>query len=141
MGRTLKELLLSLVNPDRTRDGALKDTFKVKTGRNLGECAKQEVLNQGNPNCKHPRVFYIDIPFDGQVWGCDDCPRQERIAYSPGFKIRFPAGALISTPNQEYGGRAFYTFRANEKGEVEKYLSRAEWVRRGKTSLETEIIQ
>ena len=125
----------------RTQTGALKDAFIEQTGRNLGECSEQKVLNQGNPGCQHPRVFYLDNGLDGQAWGCDDCERQERMAYSPGFKIRFPGNALISTPNERFGGLDFYSHRANQNGVVEKRLDRNEWVRRGKTSLETKTVQ
>ena len=121
----------------RTREGALKDEFKAQTGRNLGESAKQEILNQGNPSCLHNHIFYLDNGFDGQAWWCDLCERQEKMAYSPGFKIRFPANALISTPNPKYGGEDFYAFKTNAGGVVEPDLNRNEWVRR---SLETKFL-
>ncbi len=108
----------------KTRTGTLKDKFKEQTGRDLGEPAQQCILNARHPDCKHPRILYIDNAFDGQAFWCDDCPRHERMDYSPGFKIRFPANALISTPNEEYGRENFYAFRANSEGVVEKKLDK-----------------
>jgi len=81
---------------------------------------KIHVLNEGDSNCLHTHVFYIDNAFDGQAWWCDICPRHEKIDYSPGEKILFPPLALISTPNPEYGGEEVYTFRANKEGRVTK---------------------
>ena len=106
--------------------------FQELFGRGLREKAEQEVLNQGDSECKHSRIFYIDNAFDGQAFWCDDCSRHERMDYSPGFKIKFPANVLISTPNPDYGGKSFYAFRANEKGIVDKYLNKEEWIKRDK---------
>lgn len=99
----------------------LKQQFRKSFGRDLEELAEQEVLNHGNPNCQHSRVFYIDNAFDGQAWWCDvsGCERHERMDYSPGYKMKFPVNALISTPNPKYGGEDFYAFRANNEGRAE----------------------
>lgn len=98
----------------------------------MGAILEGVVLNEGESDCKHERVLYEDVPFDGQSWRCDmrGCGRHERVAYSPGDKIRFPIGALISTPNPKYGGEKFYAFRANAEGLAEP-LNRNEWIRRG----------
>ena len=89
--------------------------------------ATQEILNPGNKKCKHPHIYYIDNAFDGQAWWCDDCSRHERIDYSSGFIMKFPIGALISTPNPKYGREDFYAFRANDEGRAEKL---DEWIKR-----------
>ena len=123
------------------KQGALKDAFREQTGRDLGEPTQQYILNAGHPDCKHPRILYINNSFDGQAWWCDDCERHERMDYSPGFKIRFPGNALISTPNERFGGSDFYSYRANQNGVVEKVLNRNEWIKRGRPSLETETTQ
>lgn len=80
--------------------------------------AEQEVLNEGDPNCQHFHILYIDNAFDGQAFWCDNCPRHERIDYSPGFIMKFPVNALISTPNPKYGGEDFYAFRADNDGKA-----------------------
>jgi len=64
---------------------------------------KQEVLNKGDPNCKHSHVHYVDNPpLDGKAYWCDACPRHERIkfgntaeTYGRHIPLKFPAGALI----------------------------------------------
>jgi hypothetical protein len=88
-----------------------------------------ELFDAGDFNCKHSHVFYFDNGFDGQAMQCDDCSRYERLGYSHGLKIPFPANALVSTPNLDYGKENFYAFRTNDKGEVQE-LSREEWVPR-----------
>ena len=90
----------------------LESNFRELFARDIKEPAEQEILNEGNFNCKHLRVFYIDNAFDGQAFWCDDCKRHERMDYSPGYKIKFPANALISTPNAFYGGNFFYSFKS-----------------------------
>src|SRR3989344_6897022 len=85
---------------------------------------QSQVLNEGDIKCNHGRVYYIDNAFDGQAWWCDDCPRHEKIDYSPGYKIKFLQNSLISTPNQEYGAEQFYAFRTDDKGIVHRLNSR-----------------
>ena len=141
MGRTPEEIFRGLIHTDRTLEGALKDKFKEQTGRDLGKPAKQYILNSGHTDCKHPRILYIDNCFDGQAWWCDDCERHERMDYSPGFKIRFPANALIRTPNPRSGGLDFYSFRANQEGVAEETLDRNEWTARYTINEKTRTIQ
>src|SRR3989344_2567670 len=97
----------------------------------MGEILEGIVLKQGDLDCYHERIFYIDNDFDGQAWWCDlpKCGRHEKIPYSPGDKIKFPAHALISTDNPKYGGEIFYAFRTNENGEA-KLLPRDQWLGR-----------
>ena len=94
------------------------------------------VLNFGNPHCKHERVFYVDNVLGGQEFWCDalDCRRHVRLSYSPGFTIRFPAGALISMPNRGYDGEKFYAFRADQNGEA-RALPRKFWEQRSQISV------
>ena len=99
----------------------------------MGVILEGQVLKKGGLNCKHDKVLYIDNAFDGQAFWCDmpDCGRHERIPYSPGNRIRFPASALIRTPNPKYGGEEFYSFRADSNGEA-KPLPRKFWEEVGK---------
>jgi len=90
-----------------------------------------EVLSDGNPDCKHGRIFYINNSFDGQAWWCDECERHERIGYHPGYEIKFPPNALISTPNPKFGKEQFYAFRTNDDGAATD-LDRNQWVPRKK---------
>lgn len=106
---------------------SLEHKFKESFGRSLEKPAEQEVLDSGDQECKHLRIYHIDNAFDGQAWWCDDCSRHERIDYSPGFIMKFPANALISTPNPKYGGEDFYAFRANDEGKAEEL---GEWIKR-----------
>ncbi|MBA7595908.1 hypothetical protein ES703_02873 [subsurface metagenome] len=99
---------------------SLEHEFKESFGRSLEKPAEQEVLDSGDQECKHSRIFYIDNSFDGQAWRCDDCSRHERMGYSPGFIMKFPVKALISTPNPKYGGKDFYAFRVNDEGKAEE---------------------
>jgi len=92
---------------------------------------ESQILNEGNPDCIHARIFYIDNAFDGQAWWCDDCPRHDRIGYSPGYKIKLPPNALISTPNPKFGKEQFYAFRTNDDSVVAD-LDRDQWVPRKK---------
>ncbi len=110
----------------------LEQEFQESFGRNLGEKVIQEVLNEGNVECNHRYIFYINNAFDGQAWWCDNCRRHERMDYSPEFKIKFPANALISTPNLEYGGESFYAFKTDKEGIADKALDKKEWVKRDK---------
>jgi hypothetical protein len=98
---------------------SLEHEFEESFERSLEEPVEQEVLDSGDQECKHSRIFYIDNSFDGQAWWCDGCSRHERMGYSPGFIIKFPMNALISTPNPKYGGKGFYAFRTNDEGKVE----------------------
>ena len=84
---------------------------------------KLEILNEGNPECEHRHVEYISNAFDGQAFWCDDCPRHERLPYSPGEKIRFPSRAFIRTPNPQHGDSETYSHQADEKGIVRGILS------------------
>lgn len=88
------------------------------------------VLNEGNLNCNHNRVYYVDNAFDGQAWWCDEptCKRHEIIYYSPGEKIRFPLNAFIRTPNPEYGEGKFYAYQSNNEGAVTAVLPKDKWV-------------
>lgn len=81
-------------------------------------------MNQGSSECNHSHIFYVQEPFDGQAFWCDneDCKRHERIPYSKetaGQVMNFPVGALIRTPNPKYGGEDVYAFCADENGEAE----------------------
>lgn len=107
----------------------LEKDFIENFGRNLGEKADQEILNEGNSECKHNRIFYIDNAFDGQAYWCDDCERHERMDYSPGFKMRFPQNALISTPNPGYWKEGVYSFKTDEKCIVHE-LKKDSWIER-----------
>lgn len=108
---------------------SLEHEFKESFGRSLEKPAEQEVLDSGDQKCKHSHIFYIDNSFDGQAWRCDDCSRHERIGYSPGFIMKFPVNALISTPNPKYGEENFYAFRANDEGKAEEL---DKWIKRRK---------
>ena len=107
----------------------IEKEFRENFGRDLEESVSQIVLDKGNLDCEHQRIFYIDNAFDGQAWWCDDCSRHERMDYSPGFKIKFPKNTLISTPNPEYGAEKFYAFRTDDKRFV-NLLERREWMPR-----------
>ncbi len=102
----------------------IEELFKKEFGRDIKEPALIDVLNIGDETCKHERVFYVDNAFDGQAWWCDDCPRHERMDYSPGNIIKFPSNALISTPNLKFGGYSFYGLRADSNGIVSYAFSR-----------------
>lgn len=97
----------------------------------MGNVLEGTVLNEGNLDCNHGRVFYEDNSFDGQAFWCDikGCGRHVCLGYSPGDKLKFPSDALISTPNPEYGGEVFYAFRVNDEGLAE-LLERKNWVER-----------
>jgi len=71
-----------------------------------------EVVNAGDPNCKHTYVEYLESDFKGQVWRCDGCPRKETISEKHEPKIRFPGNSYIRTNNEEY------SIRANPYGEL-----------------------
>ncbi|MBI4158635.1 hypothetical protein HY500_00050 [Candidatus Woesearchaeota archaeon] len=110
--------MVAILNP--------REEFKMRFGHEMGK-APIEVLVQGNPDCPHDRVYYLDNAFDGQAYWCrrEECDRHVRMDYDPGRKIPFPPHALITTPNTEYEG--FYAHRANENGIVEKVLPRDQW--------------
>lgn len=90
--------------------------------------AENKVFYEGNPECKHDRVLYIDFGITGQSWHCDypECERQEAIGYSDsGEKIKFPPLAYIMTENAKFGGHGVYSHRADENG-LAKLLSEKE---------------
>ena len=109
----------------------LREEFRRTYGRDINEPAPQVLHNVGNPDCKHDRVFYDDERLMGQYLWCDlpNCGRHESMAYSPNHKMKFPPGALISTPNQQYGGENFYSFKANEQG-IAGLLPKDQWIGR-----------
>jgi len=84
--------------------------------------ARQETLNEGDPNCTHERICYVDSRFSGQSWVCDygNCRRTEGIEPRPQQALnppilRFPPGALIRTPHVPSGWDT-YTMKADENG-------------------------
>jgi len=86
---------------------------------------ESQVLNEGNPQCSHSHVHYIDNAFDGQAWWCDEpkCKRHERIDYSPEHKIKFPPHAFIRNFTNK-----FYCYQANDEGIVTGELPREKWI-------------
>lgn len=100
----------------------------LKTAQDMiDQYGLHQVLDKGNPECMHQRVFYEENAFDGSALYCDDCPRHERLGYSPGLKMPFPQDALIRTPNLKLGGGKYYSRKANERGVVENELPISQW--------------
>ncbi len=79
---------------------------------------ENRILDEGNPNCEHEFIDYVDNKFDGQAFWCDmsDCNRHERIGYSPGHVMEFPSGSYIRNPNPKFGIRGVYSHKADENG-------------------------
>lgn len=88
-----------------------------------------KIFDAGNPDCLHPRIFFIDNAFDGQAWWCDECPRHEKLEYSPGLKMPFPSDTLISASDPEHGEKKFYGWKTDKFGKAHE-LPREEWVPR-----------
>ena len=113
----------------------LKSIFRIRHGRELGKPGQEEVVNPGNPGCRHERVLYSDNFLIGQElgeeWKCEvlDCGRHQKAPYSPGFVIDLPRNVFISNPNSTYGGKDFYSFRTDNGGVVEE-LPRELWIAR-----------
>ncbi len=100
--------------------------------------SKLQVLNEGNPNCSHPYVYYIDNALDGQAFWCDvpGCGRHEKMDYSPGVKILFPPQAYIRTPNPMNGGEEVYAHKADQDGIVRDILPAEKQIHRKDLKLE-----
>lgn len=112
------------INKDKVRE-----SFRRNFGRDIEVPAKIEVINEGSLECSHSRGNYLRNGFDGDAYWCDECTYHIRRDYSPGHPFPFPPNSLISTPNPQYGGLEFYSFKVNERGDVMK-LSREKWVPR-----------
>lgn len=117
-------------------DELLKTIIAIKKKENgderivyLEDCTTQ-VLDEGDPECKHNYILYIDNAFDGQAWWCDECGRYKRMGYCPGEKIRFPPDAYIRTLNPDYGGEEVYSWRADSDGVVRRTLPLEERISR-----------
>ncbi len=103
---------------------------------------KLHVLNEGNPKCSHPYVYYINNALDGQTFWCDipGCERHEKMDYSPNVKIPFPPNAYIRTPNPMNGGEDFYSFKSDQEGIVKSILPLGERINRKDLKLEEIVI-
>ena len=99
-----------------------------------------EILNEGNPKCKHKYVIYGE-DVDALAWWCDmdPCGRHERFGYSPGEKIKFPPGAFIRTPNPKYGGENTYAIKADSDGDARGVLPRNEWISKDSLDLRVQL--
>lgn len=114
---------------DKELEKYTKENFRKIFRREINQPVPINILNEDDKDCNHDRIFYINNSFDGQAFWCDKCTRHERMNYSPGFTIKFPPSALISSPNPKYGAEEFYAFRADKEG-VALELPKEEWVQR-----------
>ncbi len=71
----------------------------------------QEVENQGDKDCTHPYVYFVNNG-NQQTWLCDKCGRYETLDNSLRQGITFPPFAQITTDGFAY------MYKAGDKGLV-----------------------
>lgn len=77
----------------------------------------QDILVDGNPNCEHLYLLYVNNRREGQYWKCDnpECGRKEWTDSKNHLTIKFPPGAFIRSKRNK---KDIYRYQADEKGIV-----------------------